>query len=340
MKFPLRLILWISLVGLFTSASLEAETPGEKALRLEGQIEKASERGSFSLVQSLRLQLAENLENTGRYADAAREYELLLATCPPTHERVKYFIQLGKMRDAAQDYGRAINSFQDALHDEPDSWDANLALARSYGKVELNSRAIEVYMRCILLRPKAVEGYQEIAGIYQRMGYLNKAINYYQKAIKINPQAESYLGMSDCYVRQDDIDHATEILQTAKTVLPQADYDVRLGDIYEKQGDWVKAAASWEEALRMDPHLDDLRLKLAMVYGKLHRKSDADRLFRQLMTAYPDSPLVHFLRAWMLFDRGDRQGSRSEALQVERLEPTELVHHYNERLLLQLETKP
>jgi len=327
-------------VAVFMSVPLRAEPQGEKAIRLEGQIEKASEKGSFSVVQGLRLQLAENLEAMGRYADAAREYELLLASRPPKHERVKYFIQLGRMRDAAQDYGAAIGSFQDALHDEPDSWDANLALARSYGKIELNSRAVEVYMRCIALRPKAVEGYQEIAAIYERMGYLNKAINYYQKAIKITPQAESYLGMSDCYVRQDDIGHATDILQTAIAALPRAEYDVRLGDIYEKQGDWVKATMSWEEALRMDPHQDDLRLKLAMVYGKLHRKSDADRLFRQLMNAYPDSPLVHFLRAWMLFDRGDRQGSRSEALQVERLAPTELVRHYNERLLVQLESKP
>lgn len=335
-----RILLLTGLLGSFISSGLLADIQDPKAIRLEAQIEKASEQGSFSLVQDLRLRLAKILETAGRYADAAAQYELLLASRPPKRERVKYFIQLGKMRDAAQDYGAAIGSFQDALHDEPESWDANLALARSYGKIELNSRAVEVYMRCIALRPRSVEGYQEIAGIYQRMGYLNKAIAYYQKAIKINPQVESYLGMADCYVRQDDIGHATGILQMAKAALPRADYDVRLGDIYEKQGDWAKAAASWEEALKMDSHMDDLRLKLAMVYGKLHRKSDADRLFRQLMAAYPDSPLVHFLRAWMLFDRGDREGSRNEALQVERLAPTELVRHYNERLLLQLGSKP
>jgi tetratricopeptide (TPR) repeat protein len=326
---------WLAF-GIFLSVPLRAETPVEKAAHLQTQIERASERGSFSLVQTLRLERAENLKALGRYVDAAREYELLLSARPSKTERVKFFIELGRLRDASQDYSGAISSFQDALHDQPDSWDANLALARSYGKIELNSQAIDAYKHCILLRPKSEEGYQEIAGIYQHMGYLNKAINFYQKAIKIKPQVESYLGMADCYVRQDDITHATEILQQAKTVLPRADYDVRLGDIYEKQGNWSKAAASWEEALHTDARLDDLRLKLAMVYTKLHRKTDADRLLKELMTRYPDSPLVHFLRAWILFDRGDRQGSRSEALQVERLDPTELVRHYNERLLLQL----
>src|SRR5258708_7790397 len=99
MIYYVRTFVRTALLGTLASSILLAQTQDEKAMRLEDRIEKASERGSFSLVLELRLQLAEHLESTGHYADAAREYQLLLATRPPKHERVRLFVQLGRMRD-------------------------------------------------------------------------------------------------------------------------------------------------------------------------------------------------------------------------------------------------
>ena len=327
------LSLWVCLA---VGTRLEADAGAEKIDRLQRSIDGASELGNFSRVQTLRLELAEYSRQINDFATAARQYELLLASRPPRSDRVKYFIQLGNMRYALQDYSGAINSYQDALHDEPRSWEANLALGRAYAQVELDTNAIEVYQRCIVIRPKAHESYEEIAAVYQRQGYLNKAISFYQKALKLEPRPESYLGMADCYARQDDMAHAEAVLQQAKTLVPRSDYDVRLGDIFQKAGNLQRARLAWEEALRSDPKRDDVRLKLVLLYDRLNRRSDADRLFKSLLDSYPQSPLVHFLRAWTFYSRGDRQDSRKEALLTQRLQPTELVQHYNELLLAQL----
>jgi hypothetical protein len=93
---------------------------------------------------------------------------------------------------------------------------------------------------------------------------------------------------------------------------------------------------AWEEAVKSDPRRDDVRLKLTLIYDQLHRPADADRLFKQLLSAYPRSPLVHYFKALVLCERGDNKASREEALIVQTLEPTEMVSHYNELLLSRL----
>ena len=52
-----------------------------------------------------------------------------------------------------EDYSRAIAAYDDALHDDPKDWEANLARARAFSAIDLNQRAIESYLRCIKLKP-------------------------------------------------------------------------------------------------------------------------------------------------------------------------------------------
>jgi tetratricopeptide (TPR) repeat protein len=316
-----------------------AGTVEDITIRLQRSIDRASERGNYRQVQALRFELAQRYAAAKAYGQAARQYELLLASRPSKRDRVSYFVELGKMRAADQNYGGAIAAFQDALHDDPRSWDANLQLARAYDHAELNSKAIEVYKRCIVLRPSAHDAYAGIGHVYQQLGFLNKAVLNYQKAIKLEKRPETFLQLSDAYVRQGNIAHAKDILQQGKASLPRVDYDVQLGKIYRREGDWRNACAAWEEALKADSKRDDVRLHLAQAYDRLGRPADSDRMFKRLLAEYPLSPLVHFSRAWVLYARGDLGGARSEALQTQQLGPSTIVGHYNDELLAQLQKK-
>ena len=113
-----------------------AETRGsEGCAALQRSIDRASEAREFFPRADAAFRAGRSSDaGTGPLCAAARQYELLLASRPAEHERVKFFIKLGKMRDAVEDYSGAINAYQDALHDDPKSWDANLALARAYAR--------------------------------------------------------------------------------------------------------------------------------------------------------------------------------------------------------------
>jgi tetratricopeptide (TPR) repeat protein len=313
---------------------MRAESPEDQHISAAlVDINRASERGEFDVVQTRRLKLGDYAAGIGRYDIAIRQYELVLATRPSRSERVKYFTQVGKWVAATGDYSRAIRAFDDALHDKPKDWDANLERARALVLSDINSRAVESYARCIQLRPKEAAPYEELAQVYQKQGFLDKALTNYQEALRRQRKPEIYLHMADCYMHQKNIDKATAILSQAKAEVPRADYDVRLGDIYQRVGDWVKAGAAWEEALKMDPRRDDVRLKLALISDQLQRRPKTDRLFNELLASYPESPLVHSLRAYVLWERGERTAAREEALKADTLSPTEFVGHYNKMLL-------
>lgn len=313
-----------------------AGTAEEIVSRLQRSIDRALERGQFRQVQTLRAELAQQYAATGAFALSARQYELILASRPLKRDRVEYSIALGRMRDADRNYSGAIAAFQDALHDDPKSWDGNLYLAKSYDHAELNSKAISVYTYCLKLRPHEAEPYEGIAHVYRQVGFLSKAVEHYKKALALEKKPETYLELSDTYARQGDEAKAEAVLQEAKAVLPRADYDVRLGQLYSRHGDMQKACQSWEDALTQDTKRDDVRLQLALAYDRAKRPSEADRMFKKLLADYPSSPLVRFSRAWVLYARGDRAGARQEALQAERLGPTPVVRHYNEKLLARL----
>jgi tetratricopeptide (TPR) repeat protein len=325
------------LVLILMSGLARAEvTSAQRIEDWQNAINRASEAGNVRRTEALRKELAHYSAGIGDYVGAVRQYDLLLALRPRSYERVRLFVKLGEMKDALKDFEGAIGAFQDALHDDPKFFDANLDLAREYAKVDLNTRAVKSYQTCIALNPKDVRPYVEMAQTYERLGYMMKAIAEYQKAIEIDPQPESYLGLADCYVHEGDVPRATGILLKAKSLLPRAEYDVRLGDIYHKLSDLKHASASWEAALKADPKRDDVRLKLAMVYDRLDRRADTDRMLKSLLAGYPKSALVHFLAAWVFLNRGDHRDSRREALLVQKLAPTEMVQHFNERLLLEI----
>ncbi len=303
------------------------------------QIDKASERGQYSDVQRLREDLASFAAGVGRPELAARQYEMLLAARPRRAERVKFFTRLGDMRMAMKDFSRAISAYDDALHDSPKDWDANLARSRAFAAADLHARAIESYGRCIELRPREAVPYEEIAVVYEKRGFLDKAISYYEQALARDPKPQIYLHIADCYAHQKNLVKAVAVLGQAKARLPRADYDIRLGEIYQSLGDLKQAALAWEESLKAAPARDDVRLRLMMLYDQLGRQRDSDRLLKMLSETYPQSPLMHYVKALLHYERGQHAAAYQDALRVQQLSPTEAVSHFNELLLSEIRKK-
>ena len=165
--------------------------PAPEDPKIEGllsRIDRSSEKGDLDTVQDLRAKLADYAAGTGRYELAARQYELLLATRPaPKGARAAFHSARDRCAWRFKDYSRAIASFDDALHDGPKDWDANLARARAFSAIDMNQRAIESYLRCIRLRPTEAAPYEELAGVYERQGFLGKALAIISRRWRVSP---------------------------------------------------------------------------------------------------------------------------------------------------------
>src|SRR5258708_7933209 len=102
-KTGLCLLLLASFALPVRAAAPVAGTAEEVASRLQRSIDRALEQGHYEYVQTLRQELARHYAAAGAFALAARQYELLLSSRPSRRERVAYFVELGKMRDADRD---------------------------------------------------------------------------------------------------------------------------------------------------------------------------------------------------------------------------------------------
>jgi uncharacterized protein HemY len=61
-----------------------------------------------------------------------------------------------------------------------------------------------------------------------------------------------------------------------------------LGDIYLRLSIWDKAAAAYEEALRLRRRRNDWRRILGQAYAQLGRIREAERKFREVLAFSPD----------------------------------------------------
>jgi len=320
--------------GLVTALSYAVAVPFETTERqLQSAINRASEQGHVDEVRALRLELARQATLTGYYFDAARQYELLLATRPGKKERVRLFTELGRLRQSTGDYKGAISAYEDARHDDSRAWQANLQLAEVYAKVGMYQQSEQVYLHCLALRPNDVGARDGLGHLYTERGFLKQAIDIYTETLKHRPTAKTYTGLSECYWRRNNFSSAIETLEKAKASGIPGDYDTALGFVYRRQGNFSQAAAAWEKVLWAHPDRVDIKLNLVWVYEPLGRTKDSERLLKELLAAYPQSPLLHFTQAWISARHGNITAARREAAHVDELSPTDLVKHYNERLI-------
>jgi tetratricopeptide (TPR) repeat protein len=302
--------------------------------QLLSAIDRASENGHEAEVRALRLELARQATLNGYYFDAARQYELLLAARPAKKERVRLFTELGRLRESTGDYVGAIAAYEDARHDAPQTWEANLRLAEVYRHEGLYQQSEQVYLKCLLLRPNDLEARDGLGDLYRERGFLKQAIAVYSETLKRRPTAASFTGLSECYWRRNDFTNAIETLENGRRSKVPGDYDTPLGFVYRRQGKFPQAVAIWELALAAHPERSDLKMNLIWVYIPLGRLKDAERLVNELIDAYPKSPLVHYTLAWLKLRQGSLPTARRESARVTELSPTDLVKHYNERLEL------
>ena len=95
---------------------------------------------------------------------------------------------------------------------------------------------------------------------------------------------------------QTDEDRSKTQLQEARELLEKskakgedsATIHSELGDIYFRLSMWDKAAAAYEEALRLRRKRNDWRRILGQAYAQLGRIGEAERKFREVLSFSPD----------------------------------------------------
>ena len=138
---------------------------------------------------------------------------------------------------------------------------------------------------------KLFQGYLKKAQNSEDRGQLDLAINYYQEAIKINPNsATTYLSLGDIYLDLQQWSKAIELYQSAIQINPNLDWACyNLGEALYQLQRWEEAIIAYQKALDLNPNLPDLYKKLANTFYQ-RANIDRDSLLNIYQQKIADNP--------------------------------------------------
>jgi len=161
--------------------------------------------------------------------------------------------------------------------------------------------------------------YGELASAYGNRGeYVNKAIDFYKEAMKLDPEA-SYIGeeLADLYVQTQQLERATnqanELIKANPSnpgphkILARI-YARQIGDPDQGKVDanMLKAAtAEYAKIVELDPKDTESLSMLARLYRISRDDVNAEKIYRQLMIADPNGDDALTGLAAVYADRGD-----------------------------------
>ena len=157
------------------------------------------------------------------------------------------YVQQGKLQNA-------ISEYEKILKNDP----KDLTVTNTVG---------DLYSR-IGASDKATDCFKAVGDAYAGQGFTVKAIAMYKKICKLKPSLESLLKLAELYSQQGLFNDA------------RAQY-LQVADEFMKAGELDNAVRIFQKILEMDPENSQMRVKLAEVYIRLGKKSDAWQIFSQ-----------------------------------------------------------
>ena len=216
------------------------------------------------------------------------------------------FVQQGRLPNAIAEYEKILKS---------DSKD--LTVMNTVG---------DLYAR-VGNNEKAVECFKAVGDAYASQGFTVKAIAMYKKLGKLKSSLESVLRLAELYTQQGLFNDArAQYLQVAEEFL--------------REGQLEQAVRIFQKTLEMDPENITMRTKLAEVYVRLNKKTEAWQIFsaaaetlrqkgqleaaeeilQRMLKLDPGSSYALLMRGRTAFESGDMAGAISHLEKVADLD--------------------
>jgi serine/threonine-protein kinase len=151
---------------------------------------------------------------TGKYLDAARQYQLALDLEPTNDDAIRglgaAYMNLGKLSEAEKIYRRAIAV-------RPNYWREYNALGALYMNQGRYSEAAEMFSRVIDLAPDSFRGYSNLGGAYVLLGRYSDAVTMFKHSLSIRPTSDAYSNVATTYFHLRDFEEAARNYSQAIT---------------------------------------------------------------------------------------------------------------------------
>jgi tetratricopeptide (TPR) repeat protein len=239
-------------------------------------------------------------------------------------DRALQMYESGRWAEAEAELRKAL-----ALNPDQPEWHFNLGLT-----LEAASRDIEAlvaYERSVALMPDQVEPLLAAGIVAGRVGQLDRALDYFRRALRIDPRCEAgYAHQIECLVALERHDEAETVFYLAQQTLQERSAPVLAAvaeSLYRRE---LYGRAEWclREALKLDPALPRVRARLGAVYAATGRTRKAVDMYIRDLRDDPGS-IDTLLDYGEALEELQRLPEASEKYRrVLELEPANLEAHY------------
>ncbi len=269
----------------------DAERRQGNLTRALEDVEAAAKQSDDALLVSSRL--ADLLYEIGRFAEAARHYENVLALAPDS-PRTRY--QLGLAHFRAGRAAEAIEALNGAAASKQDFWEAYYLRGAVFLSIGGSAEAEADFRTALEIAPDAPLAREALIELYLDANLPEKALPLIEGEIQSRGDARSYLYLASAHRLSGRTADAIEAVGQALEKdpnLPEA--YLRLGELWldeaGKRGDTVaaeKAVAALSNVVKMDPSSGAAALALGRAYLAL---GDEERGFLELRRASQATPV-------------------------------------------------
>jgi cellulose synthase operon protein C len=247
------------------------------------------------------------------------------------------YVELGNLKFAQNQFGDAVQAYEDALERNPGSVDALRGLMKSYVAQKQPQKAIAAAQAQIERVPDTSDFYDLLgSGLFHLMNDLNAAEPALEKSVALDGNTDAVIQLCQVQAAKGEIDQAIATAVQALKRSPREDSVATvLGDLYAAKADWKDAQAAYQSAVTINPQNGPADNDLAR--AMLHTGGNLDVAMTLVQTArraLPDSPSVVDTIGWIYFQRGEYAmavDSLQQALSLEeaRQMPDDPDIHYH-----------
>ena len=150
---------------------------------------------------------------------------------------------------------RFLKAYHDLLEKRPAKAADYFTLGYLYTDMGFKERAIDFYKRAVQLNPGFVDAWYNLANLYDETGNSKAAFELYEKVIRLQPRfSQAYLNLGVLKGRMGDNAQAKVLFEKAVQVdRKNADAYFNLGFLAESAGDLAGAAGYYQKTISVDP---------------------------------------------------------------------------------------
>ena len=167
----------------------------------------------------------------------------------------------------------------------------NIMLGKDDPGSPYNDKALAYSLKALELSPTFIRTYYEIAQAYLNKKDYPNAIEYFQKAVDLNPDVGiSYAYLGAAKIESGDLSGAEDLERALNSKHPYTPREVdfqRLINVYLKTNNYDRIAWTYERLIKINPKNPQLYASLASAYANLGRIDDAVLMARKAVQVDP-----------------------------------------------------